>query len=75
MAAQRTRLAFDVDPELYKELKDLAAKKGLSLDELCAVTLERRIAIEKTGYLSAESAPLLAELWDNDEDDVYGDAK
>jgi hypothetical protein len=75
MAAQRTRLAFDVDVELYKELKHLAAQKGMSLDEFCTLTLERRIQIEKTGYLSTETAPLLAELWDNEADAIYDDAQ
>ena len=75
MAAQRTRLTFDVEPELYEELKELAARKGISVDQLCSITLERRIQIEKTGYLSAESAPLLADLWDNDQDAVYDDAE
>jgi hypothetical protein len=75
MAAQRTRLAFDVDVELYKELKDLAAQKGMSIDEFCNLTLDWRVQIEKTGYLSTETAPLLAELWDNEEDAVYDDLR
>lgn len=75
MPAERSRLTFDVDPALYDAVKKLAARKGTTMRQFCVDTLERRIHAEKTGYLTAETAPLLAELWDNDEDAVYDDAE
>ena len=71
---ERARLTIDIDPALHKKLKKLAADQGISMRELCLQAIEQRlIESERLPYLTAAEAPLLAELWDNDEDAVYDD--
>jgi hypothetical protein len=41
--------------------------------EYCIEAIENRVAEERNAYLTAEEAPLLAELWDNEDDAVYDD--
>lgn len=71
--AERSRLTLDLDPVLHKKLKMLAAQKGITMRELCVRAIEHEIHEEGPKYLTAAEAPLLAELWDNDEDAVYDD--
>jgi hypothetical protein len=40
----------------------------------CQATETVDISKEDTDDLTAEEAPLLADLWDNEEDSVYNDA-
>jgi hypothetical protein len=51
----------------------MAARKKTSMREYCVQAIEHRLREEKADYLTAEEAPLLAELWDNEEDAVYDD--
>ena len=39
----------------------------------CVEAIERRLAEEPAEYLTAAEAPVLAELWDNEDDAVYDD--
>ena len=39
----------------------------------CVEAIERRLAEERAEYLTAEADPVLAELWDNEDDAVYDD--
>ena len=71
--AEKSRLTLDLDAQMHKRLKMLAASKGITMRELCLDAIEKRVREEKAEYLTAEEAPLLAELWDNDEDAVYDD--
>lgn len=73
---QRPRVCVDVDPELRRRLRMAAAMADLSLKEylLQAVRekLERDLE-DREGLLalSAQSDPVLAELWDNEKDAAY----
>ena len=71
--SEKARLTLDLDPDLHKRLKVLAALEGTSMREYCVKAIESRIREKKGHYLTAEEAPLLAELWDNEEDAVYDD--
>jgi hypothetical protein len=67
------RLTLDVPSHLHGEIKVMAARSKTSMRDYCVQAIEHRIREDKSEYLTAEEAPLLAELWDNDEDAVYDD--
>jgi hypothetical protein len=71
MVAERTRFTLDLEPELHGRLKVVAARKGTTMRRYCLEAIERQMAQEPQEYLSSETDPVLAELWDNDEDAVY----
>lgn len=71
--AEHARLTIDIDPVLHRKLKTLAAQRGITMRELCVRAIQHEVNEERKDYLTAEEAPLLAELWDNDEDAVYDD--
>lgn len=71
--AERTRLTLEIAPDLHKKLKRLASQRGVSMRELCLNAIEHEVQDRSIPYLTAEEAPLLAELWDNDEDAIYDD--
>jgi len=66
-------LTIDLEPQLHSKLKVVAAKKRTSMREYTVEAIERRLAEEPAEYLTAEAEPVLAELWDNDDDAVYDD--
>ena len=41
----------------------------------CVEAIERRLAEEPAEYLTAAEAPVLAELWDNEDDAAYDDVE
>lgn len=61
------RLVLEIDRQLYDELRDMAAKRGVSLEELCAIALRRQVNLDK----AIEPDEVLTELWDNEDDAVY----
>ena len=71
MVSEKARLTIDLDPGLHERLKVVAARKRTTMREYCAKAIERQLAEEPTGYLTAAEAPVLAELWDNPDDAVY----
>ncbi|MDO8615179.1 MAG: hypothetical protein Q7T33_05520 [Dehalococcoidia bacterium] len=73
MATNKARLTIDLEPQLHSRLKVVAAKKRTSMREYTVEAIERRLAEEPAEYLTAEAEPVLAELWDNDDDAVYDD--
>jgi hypothetical protein len=73
MAAHRIRLSIDLDRALHARLKVVAARKRTTMREYCVKAVERRLAEEPAEYLTAQSDPVLAELWDNADDAVYDD--
>jgi hypothetical protein len=73
MKEDTTRLTLDVPSDLHGQVKMMAARKKTSMREYCVQAIEHRLREEKADYLTAEEAPLLAELWDNEEDAVYDD--
>ncbi len=73
MIAEKARLTLDLTRDMHERLKVLAAKKRTSMREYCMQAIARRIAEEPAEYLTARTDPVLAELWDNDDDAVYDD--
>jgi predicted DNA-binding protein len=73
MANERARLTIDLEPALHKRLKVVTARRGITMRRYCVEAIERRLAEEPAEYLTAAEAPVLAELWDNEDDAVYDD--
>lgn len=73
MVAEKSRLTIDLDSGLHSRLKVVAAKRGTTMRDYCVAAIQTRIAEEPAEYLTSESDPVLAELWDNDDDAVYDD--
>ena len=74
--AEKSRLTLDLDPQLHRKLKMLAAQKGKSMRDLCIGAIEREVEEgRQPRYLTAAEAPLLAELWDNAADAIYDDVE
>jgi predicted transcriptional regulator len=72
MMMEKARLTLDLDPELHQKLKVLAARRRTTMRKICIQALERQVG-GANRHLTAAEAPLLAELWDNDEDTIYDD--
>jgi hypothetical protein len=73
MVAERARLTIDMERSLHARLKVVAARNGTTMREYCVQAVERQLAEEPAEYLTAQEAPVLAELWDNPDDAVYDD--
>ncbi len=73
MVVERARLTIDLEPPLHAQLKIMSAKKGTSMRDYCVKALQRQLAEEPAEYLTTEADPVLAELWDNDDDAAYDD--
>jgi len=71
MAADRARLTIDLERALHERLKVVSARKRTTMREYCVQAVERRLAEEPAEYLTSEADPVLAELWDNEDDAVY----
>ena len=70
---EKARLTIDMEPGLRARLKIAAARRGVTMRELCVGAIERELADEDFLPLNWKSDPVLAELWDNEEDAVYGE--
>ena len=70
---KRARLTIDLDPALHSKLKIVSARKGTSMREYSVSAIEHRLAEERAEYMTSETDPVLAELWDNDDDAAYDD--
>ena len=73
MVSDKARLTIDLESRLHGRLKVVSARRGTSMRQYCVEAIERQLGEEPEEYLSAETDPVLAELWDNDEDAVYDD--
>jgi predicted transcriptional regulator len=77
--AKRTRLTVDIPPELKRRLRLVAAQRDISIREYVVQTIEQQLAedwvelADQEGLLAltALADPVLAELWDNEQDAVY----
>ncbi len=65
------RLSIDIDPGLHERLRVAAARQGVTIREYCLNAIRRSLRQEPAEYLSWETAPELAKVWDNEEDAVY----
>ena len=73
MATDRARLTIDLAPDLHARLKIVSVRKRTTMRDYCVKAIEQRLAEEPAEYLTSETDPVLAELWDNDDDAVYDD--
>jgi hypothetical protein len=71
---ERARLTLDIELRLHNKLKVLAARRGKTMRDICVQAIEREVEEEPTDFLTADEAPLLAELWDNERDAIYDNA-
>jgi predicted transcriptional regulator len=79
IGAKRTRLTVDIPPELKRRLRLVAAERDISVREYVVETIEQQLAedwVELAGQegllaLTARADPVLAELWDNEQDAAY----
>jgi len=66
-------LTLDLERSLHEKLKVVSARKRQSMRDYCTTAILRQLSEEPAEYLTAENDPVLAELWDNDDDAVYDD--
>lgn len=71
--SDKARLTIDLEPKLHGRLKVVSARKGTTMRRYCLDAIERQLAQEPDEYLSSQTDPVLAELWDNEEDAIYDD--
>jgi hypothetical protein len=71
VAVDKARLTIDLTPDLHSRLKVVVARKRITMREYCVRAIERQLGEEPTEYLTAEADPVLAELWDNEDDAAY----
>jgi hypothetical protein len=75
--AKRPRISIDVEPELRRRLRLAAAKRDVTVRQYVLEAIETRLRQDATeeraaaAVLTAESDPVLAELWDNELDAAY----
>lgn len=73
MVANRARLTIDLEPDVHARLKIVVARRGTTMRQYSVQAIQRQLAEEPAEYLTAQEAPVLAELWDNPDDAVYDD--
>jgi hypothetical protein len=71
MGTARARLTIDLEPATHTRLKMEAARRGISMRDLCVTAIERELEEEDNQPLTWKTDPLLAELWDNEDDAIY----
>jgi hypothetical protein len=73
----RPRITVDVDPAIRRRVRMAAAQRDVTVSQYVLEALEDRLRVdlpegaEATLALTAESDPVLAELWDNELDAAY----
>jgi uncharacterized protein (DUF1778 family) len=77
LSAKRPRISVDVLPEVRRRLRLAAAKHDLTVRQYVLEAIEERLR-EDLGEqdegmltLTAQTDPVLAELWDNPKDSEY----
>lgn len=76
---KRARLTIDLPAEMKRRLRLVAAQRDVSLRQYALETIGERLAKdwvqlaeqESLLSLSAQTDPVLAELWDNEKDAAY----
>lgn len=76
---KHTRLTVDIPPEWMRRLRLVAAQRDISVREYVVEAIEQQLAedsAELAGQegllaLTARADPVLAELWDNEQDAAY----
>lgn len=79
VSSKRTRLTVDLPSEVKQRLRLITARQDISFRQYVLEALEERLdrdwaeLAEQEGLLSlsAQTDPVLAELWDNERDAAY----
>jgi uncharacterized protein (DUF1778 family) len=75
--AKRPRISVDVDPEIRRQIRLAAAKRDVSVRQYITDALREQLREDLGEYeerltaLTATADPVLATLWDNDQDAAY----
>jgi hypothetical protein len=73
----RPRITVDVDPAIRRRVRMAALQRDVTVSQYVLEALEDRLRVdapedaEPAMALTAESDPVLAELWDNEMDAAY----
>ena len=76
-APGRPRITVDVDPAIRRRVRMAALQRDVTVSQYVLEALEDRLRVdvpegaEAALALTAESDPVLAELWDNELDAAY----
>lgn len=76
-ATRRPRISIDVQPQVRRRLRLAAAKRDVTIRRYVLQAIEERLRedlgddAEAVGGLTASADPVLAELWDNEQDAQY----
>jgi hypothetical protein len=72
-SAARSRISVDLPVAIRRRLRVVAARRDLTLQEYVRRAVERQLDEDAADALRAEDDPVLAELWSNAADAVYGE--
>ena len=73
MARKSAKVTIDLDVGLLAELKALAVERETTVAGLCRQAVENEVREARKPHLSWRTDPVLAQLWDNEDDAVYDD--
>ncbi len=68
---KRYRLTIDIEPAVHSKLKIVCTRRGTTMRDYSTRAIEQRLAEEPAERLISTADPVLAELWDNEDDSVY----
>lgn len=71
MADEKAQLTIDLDANLHARLKMIAALHRTSMRDYSIEALKRCLAEEPNEPLTAAQSPVLADLWNNQDDAPY----
>jgi len=68
----KARLTLDLDPVMHRRLKVLAARRRMSMREICLQAIQRHmVVLENPNAIGPDT--VLDELWNNEADAIYDD--
>ena len=74
---KRPRISIDIEPGLRRQLRLAAAKRDVTVGQYVLEAIDARLLRDAaddgaaSAPLTATSDPVLAELWDNEQDAAY----
>ena len=73
---KRARISVEVDRSFHDRVQQVAAERDLTVRQYVLAAIEERLRLDtgaapEADGLTAAADPVLAELWDNDQDAAY----
>lgn len=68
---ERIRVSVDVSRELRRKIRLAASRQDVTINDYIREAVTRKVTEDLVEVLHAGEDPVLAELWDNPDDDVY----